>query len=146
MEIWRCINNYPNYEISTNGRVRNKKTFRILKQVLKKSGYYQVCLYNNGKGKIFYVHRLVVSHFLPNFYNKPTVDHKNRISTDNRLINLRWATHKEQIINTSTFKNGHIYKVNRKSPYRLCWYENAKRKSKCFSTQIEAELFRSKIM
>ena len=30
-EIWRTIENYENYEVSTFGRVRNKKTGRILR-------------------------------------------------------------------------------------------------------------------
>jgi hypothetical protein len=31
MEIWATIEEAPNYEISTQGRVRNKKTGRVLK-------------------------------------------------------------------------------------------------------------------
>lgn len=30
-EIWRTITEAPNYEISSEGRVRNKKTGRVLK-------------------------------------------------------------------------------------------------------------------
>lgn len=31
MEIWKTIDGYPNYEISSIGRVKNKKTNKILK-------------------------------------------------------------------------------------------------------------------
>ena len=36
--------------------------------------------------------------FLPNPENKPTIDHLNRNRKDNRVENLRWATHSEQRI------------------------------------------------
>lgn len=52
----------------------------------------------NGKG--YNVHRLVAEAFLPNPENKPTVDHWNRNTTDNRVSNLRWATYKEQVENS----------------------------------------------
>lgn len=60
------------------------------------NGYYLVSI----KGKSYLVHRLVAETFIPNPENKPTVDHINRIRTDNRVQNLRWATRKEQVENT----------------------------------------------
>lgn len=53
------------------------------------------------KKKSYFVHRLVAETFIPNPENKPTVDHINRDTTDNRLLNLRWATYSEQRDNSS---------------------------------------------
>lgn len=62
-------------------------------------------------GKKYHVHRIVAEVFLPNPENKPTVDHINRIRDDNRLCNLRWATHKEQNENSVTVLNRTDYGV-----------------------------------
>lgn len=59
------------------------------------TGYCRVVV----QGKHYKVHRLVAEAFIPNPENKPTVDHINRVRDDNRVHNLRWATHKEQAEN-----------------------------------------------
>lgn len=56
------------------------------------------------KGITYSVHTLVAETFIQNTENKPTVDHINRVKTDNRVENLRWATQKEQIENGVALK------------------------------------------
>lgn len=91
---WKQYKN-TNYEVSNLGNVRSING-RIKKQQLDKYGYLVTDLYINGKRKNVKVHRLVAETFIPNPENKPTVNHKNEIKTDNKTENLEWATIKEQ--------------------------------------------------
>lgn len=93
-EEWKQYKN-TNYEVSSLGNVRNING-RIKSQQLDKYGYLVTDLYIEGKRKNVKVHRLVAETFIPNPGNKPTVNHKNEIKTDNKVENLEWATVKEQ--------------------------------------------------
>ncbi len=59
-------------------------------------GYPTACiLYEDGKRRTVYIHRLVAQAFLPNPENKRSVRHKNEDRTDNRVENLAWCTSEE---------------------------------------------------
>lgn len=91
---WKSIINWHNYQISSNGQVRNIITKKILKPYIC-GGYYSVYLSNNGSKKQFTIHRLIAVTFIPNPNKLPMVDHVNNNRLDNRIENLRWVTGKE---------------------------------------------------
>lgn len=111
-EIWKDIPGYINkYQVSNCGRVKSMgfpfewrgtiKTFKskILSPAYNKvgKGYYQIILKSEkGESKLYGVHQLVMIAFV-GFSNGLDVDHINGVPTDNRLENLEYVTHKENV-------------------------------------------------
>ncbi len=105
MEVWKDIKEYKGlYQISNLGNIKSIggsngkiKMDRIL--ILKKNrfGYFRIGLHANDTIKYFQVHRLVAQAFIQNPLNKPQINHKNGIKTDNRIENLEWCTASENI-------------------------------------------------
>lgn len=92
-------NEETNYEISSDGKVFNKKTGRELKGTYARNEYHSVQLTINGKPKTFMVHRLVASHFCENPNNYTIVDHIDRNKLNNDYTNLRWVDNSTNVKN-----------------------------------------------
>ena len=116
MEQWKQIvldGVEYNYEVSTkDGKVRNMKTGRILNGSVA-HGYVQVGLCRNGEQKLFLVHRLVATAFIPNPDNLPEVDHIDRNPLNNSVENLRWVSHQENTENRDSTKRVYCVELDR---------------------------------
>lgn len=101
-EMWRAVPGYPDYEVSSEGRVRSLKYGKVRMLALNLSlGYRQVLLSrpNPRSVKNMKVHRLVALAFLGEPpHDKDQVDHINGDKEDNRLENLRWVSCRENNI------------------------------------------------
>lgn len=91
-EIWTSIDGYENYLVSDMGRIKNRKTGKLLKDRATTKGYRQIGICKDGKQKNFLVHRLVAEAHVPNPYNLPEVNHKKGRKWDNRASELEWTT------------------------------------------------------
>lgn len=87
------------FEASRSGEIRCRRTGAIRKPYINDNGYFMVGIYDSTKkGTIQYrVHRLVAEAFIPNPDNKRTVNHIDGNKLNNRVENLEWATHRENI-------------------------------------------------
>lgn len=97
MEIEKAIVGFESYKIHKDGYVTSTRSGRILKTDLVGKGYYLVTLSEKGNKKREYIHRLVGFAFIPNPDKKPFINHINGIKTDNRVENLEWITHKDNL-------------------------------------------------
>lgn len=111
-EIWKDIKDYPNYQVSNLGKVKNTKTNKILKPFSPIGEYLKVSLSKNGKAKHYFIHRLVAETFIPNPNNYPCVNHKDENPSNNCVSNLEWCSY--QYNNNYGTRNGKVAEKLRK--------------------------------
>lgn len=99
-ELWLSVSNFPNYSVSSFGRVYSHYKNRVMKLDRRAAtgGYIYAGFVTGGKPKTKNksVHRLVMETFCPspNMY-KLQVNHRDFNRQNNRLDNLEWVTSSE---------------------------------------------------
>lgn len=135
IEDWKTIAEYENYEASSFGKIRNKKSGRILKPA-NKGGYMSVGLTCESYKKTCSVHRLVALAFLENLDNKAHVNHKDKNRSNNSVSNLEWCTplennvHKCATLDQKTNQNLQIWRVDINTNEKLQLYNSISDASK----------------
>ncbi|MFC4771895.1 HNH endonuclease [Enterococcus hermanniensis] len=125
MEIWKTLIDYPNYEISNMGKVRNSRG-RIMKQRITRRNYKEIGLRDGtAKQKFFLVHRLVAKNFLEHVDGKRYVNHIDGDTHNNQVSNLEWVTQSENQLHA--YKTG-LQEVSDEQIERLKMFAAAKRR------------------
>ena len=65
-EIWKVIDDFENYMVSNQGRVKNCKRNKVLKPNKMPNDYYKIDLWKNRIAKACTIHRLVANAFITN--------------------------------------------------------------------------------
>lgn len=126
-EIWKSVLDYNGYEVSNLGRMRSldrdvvnnigvksRRTGKILKPILLRTGYLYVSLRDaNGRKCHRLLHRIIITTFIG--YSDLQVDHINKIKTDNNISNLQYVTGRENCCRFRTsFQDRFLSQMNGK--------------------------------
>lgn len=108
-ELIREIKGFPNYSVTTTGRVINTKTNKEKVLGNDHKGYAKVDLYSHGKRTTRRVHILVADAFLEEDHSRPEINHKDGNKLNNNITNLERVTKSENI--------KHAYKTGLAKPH-----------------------------
>lgn len=107
-EVYKPINNYPQYEVSNFGNVRNIRSKDDIKILIDGEYYYENIYYgqvlkpikdgdylkvnlmeeNSKNFKANSIHRLVAEHFMTSFKKNKRVKHRDLNNSNNHIDNL----------------------------------------------------------
>jgi len=88
--------NYRGYQISVDGTIIGKRGYEI--GSILENGYKQISIsLGKGEREDWRAHRLVATLFIPNPKCLPEVNHIDGDKLNNKVSNLEWCTHKENI-------------------------------------------------
>ena len=100
-EQWRDVGGYEGlYQVSDRGQVRSlhpQNPLRILRLDKNPFGYLRARLCRNGTAWHIVAHRLVAEAFLGPCPDGYEANHKNGDPSDNRVGNLEWTSHSENV-------------------------------------------------
>jgi len=113
MEIWKDVVGFEGiYQCSNLGRIISLKwgNKKFINGSVSGCGYVQLVIYSNKIKKRIKLHRVIALAFIENPEHKLCINHKNGNKLDNRVENLEWCTHSENIIHA--YKTGLWKPVN----------------------------------
>lgn len=139
--MYKVIPEYENYAISKSGVVKRISTNRRIKPQ-RHGDYLHVTLCTNGIPKIELVHRLVAKTFLGSIQNM-FIDHKNFVTTDNRVSNLQICTKqqnawKARMVKPTASGLKGVVQVSKRSWKARIWYDGKIYHLGCYPSKEEA--------
>ena len=136
---------FPEYEISTTPPhiIRRINTGKINAQTISNVGYYQITI----NGRTYPMHRIIAMQFIPNPDSLSDVNHINHNRLDNRIENLEWITHGQNLSHRNGYKkqkSEYITAINTETTIAVTEYEGIKLPRYYFDTATSTLLLRSK--
>lgn len=95
MTEWKEVKGYSDYEVSSEGDIRNKETKQLITPHKNKNGYYSLKLYREHKPYTRMVHRLVAATFMGE--SDLEVNHIDGNKANNRVSNLEYVSRSDNI-------------------------------------------------
>lgn len=129
-ENWRRSEEFENYEVSDEGRVRNAKSGKILKPSLDSKGYETVKVKKNGKQITKRVGKLVADTYLEKDPARPRIGYIDGNKRNNRPDNIerRSRGKKVRVVETGEVYNsisecGEAIGMNLSTISKCCNYD-----------------------
>lgn len=115
-------NQYSDFWLDSNGRLRSAKTKRWLKGGINK-GYHFYSLYFKGKQYILYTHRIVAEYFVKNDNpeERTIVHHLDGNKLNNNYLNLQWVSPAEH---NETIKKDDQLNTKRNLPKKIIYLQD----------------------
>ncbi len=136
-EEWKAVRGFEEvYEVSNTGKVRSvDRVTSAGSNVVGKTlsprlcgRYPAVMLSLAGVTKNHYIHRLVAEAFIENTHLKPQINHKDRIRSNNSVLNLEWCTQAENNLDVARDKSKAVLASIRGEVTRFSSLSEASRK------------------
>lgn len=91
MEIWREIEGFPGYLISSEGRILGQRNKKPMLPIIYPQGYLVISFYKGGNRFQLPIHDLVLTTFKGSRPEGMVAFHKDGNQTNNKLDNLEWV-------------------------------------------------------
>ena len=96
--LYAPVDGFPWYLACSDGYVINTESGLVLKNQKKKTGYREVCLYDEySKPHYFLLHRIIATCFCENKESREEVNHIDGDKGNNKSSNLEWVSRAQNL-------------------------------------------------
>lgn len=93
-EMWAQLEDFPDYAVSSHGRIKSLRFDRILSPRTNSYGHQRIAIYRDGERHDIYIHHLVAMTFTTGWFPGVQVRHSDQDPGNNDVYNLRFPSGK----------------------------------------------------